>query len=74
MDGLSPFECVLGHKAEICPALEIIPEDVATGTFKIYHTALKKQLAYLKNTYKISGQRRELLNKDREYNSLVLVS
>ena len=46
MDGLSPLECVLRNKAKICPSL-FIPEVVVTGTFKTYHTKVKKQLTYL---------------------------
>ena len=44
MDGLSPFECVLGHKAKTCPCLETT-DTVITGTFKTYYHKLKKQLS-----------------------------
>ena len=42
VDGLSQFECVLGHKGEICHSLEFTSEVVATGIFKAYHSKLKK--------------------------------
>ena len=48
MDGPSPFKCVLGHKAKICPTLEVISEAVVTSTFNTYYTKLKEQLTYLR--------------------------
>ena len=47
MDEIDPFECVLGHKAEICPSHEVTPEIMVVDTFKTYHAELKKHLAYL---------------------------
>ena len=44
MDGLCPFECVLGHKAKIHSSLEVTSEVVATGTFKIFHHQAKETM------------------------------
>ena len=35
IDGQNPIECVLGHKAKICPSLAVTPEVALTGAFKI---------------------------------------
>ena len=47
-NGLSPFECVIGHIANHCLSPEVTSEAVVKGTFNTYHTKIKKQLAYLR--------------------------
>ena len=47
MDGLSPLECVSGHKANICPSIEVIHKVMVTDNYKTYQLRLKMQLAYL---------------------------
>ena len=64
MEGLNPFECVLGHKTKMCPSIEVTPKVVVTSTFKTY-LQLKKQLAYLKqHLQKFRDKNLELLNND----------
>lgn len=68
LDGLSPFELVLGRLAKIIPELEQTPEVPVTGTFSTYLTKLKAKLKYFRQQLQsFRDKKADLINKDKEF-------
>ena len=66
LDNMSPYELVLGHRANIAQDLEIRPNVVVSGTFKDYYERLKENLKYMRDRLqKFRSERTELLNKNK---------
>jgi hypothetical protein len=70
MDGLSPYEMVLGHKLKIVPNLEIEPKAPLLGSHKQYYDNLRRRLRQLHTQIQnFRDKRADLMNKDRNIHS-----
>ena len=68
LDGICPFELVLGRKPRIVPILEVSPPIPVTGTFKDAYDILNKRLKYFREMLiKFRSRRFEIMNRDREF-------
>ena len=66
LDGLSPFELVLGRRAKIVPEMELKPEAPISGSYHEYLCKLQEQLTFLRrHIQKFRESRNELMNKDK---------
>ena len=66
--GLSPFELVMGRKANIIPMIEVTPSIPVTGTFKQAKDLLDKKLTYLREMLrKFRDKRFEVLNRNKGF-------
>ena len=70
LDGFNPYELTIGHKMTINPDLEVQPDIVVSGTFRIYYEKLKKNVQYLCSILqRFRSQRTDLLNKSKKYHA-----
>ena len=66
--GLSPFELVLGRKANIVPMLEVTPSIPVTGAFKQAKAMLDKKITYLREMLrKFRDKRFEVMNRNKGF-------
>ena len=66
--GFSPFELVLGRKANIVPMVEVTPSIPVTGTFKQAKAMLDKKLTYLREMLrKFRDKRFEVMNRNKGF-------
>ena len=64
----SPFELTLGREPRTLLNLETDPDVRISGTYKDYHTLLRKKLKYLQNKLQnFKAKHIALINKYREY-------
>ena len=70
LDGFSPFELVFGHKMVLCHVLEIKPDVVVSGSFKIYYEKHKKNFNYLcSRLQEFRIERNDLMNRSKTYHT-----
>ena len=66
--GYSPFELVMGRKANIAPIFEVTPPVPVTGTFSQAKTELDKKLQYFREMLrKFRDKRFQVLNSNKEF-------
>ena len=66
LDGLSPFELVFGHQANIIPEMELKPTAPIPVSYRQYLTTLQKQLSFLcKHIQCYRDNRQDVLNQDK---------
>ena len=66
LDGLSPFELVFGHQANIIPDMELKPTAPIPVSYRQYLTTLQKQLSFLhKHIQCYRDNRQDVLNQDK---------
>ena len=66
--GYSPFELVMGRKANIAPIFEVTPPVPVTGTFSQAKTELDKKLQYFREMLrKFRDKRFQILNRHKEF-------
>jgi hypothetical protein len=73
LDGLSPYQLVFGHLANIAPTLVINPEVQVSVSYTEYYKKLLKTLQCLKEKLvKFKDKRTETWNKDKELYSFLV--